>query len=101
MLSYHVNKEFITERFCINKSKPQLDCNGKCFLKKQLDIAEKQENSTKISLKVKIEIPLLPIVKIFQFLSPIIRVKTSFNCIEEISSIPLAPIKEIFHPPLI
>jgi hypothetical protein len=34
---YTVNKAFITEYFCINKDKPSLQCEGKCFVNKQLE----------------------------------------------------------------
>lgn len=36
MLDYQVHKERITELFCVNKDKPNLHCNGKCHLAKQL-----------------------------------------------------------------
>lgn len=49
---YELNKKAITEQFCINKNKPQLHCNGKCHLKKQLQKAddnhsEQQQHNTK------------------------------------------------------
>jgi len=34
--SYFVNQTEIIELFCINKEKPQLQCNGKCHLARQL-----------------------------------------------------------------
>ncbi len=33
---YKLNRDYITSRHCENKDKPQLKCNGKCYLKKQL-----------------------------------------------------------------
>jgi hypothetical protein len=99
VLSYEINKESIIEKFCINKSKPQLDCKAKCFLKKQLETTEGQDGS-KSDLKIKVETSLLPIFRIFQFLTPIILNKPIYN-MENISSLPLTPIQEIFHPPLI
>lgn len=33
---YFINKDFIAENFCINKAKPEMDCEGKCYLVKQL-----------------------------------------------------------------
>ncbi len=44
-LDYSLNKKFITDNFCVNKNKPQLHCNGKCYLSKNLKQAqEKDEN---------------------------------------------------------
>jgi hypothetical protein len=33
---YQTNKAAITEQFCENKAKPELQCNGQCHLAKQL-----------------------------------------------------------------
>jgi len=35
-ISYSFNKTEIIEKFCENKDKPALQCEGKCHLKKQL-----------------------------------------------------------------
>ncbi len=35
-LKYELNVEEITELFCINKEKPALMCNGKCYVKGEL-----------------------------------------------------------------
>ncbi len=35
-LNYEANKAAITEEFCENKAKPELQCNGQCHLAKQL-----------------------------------------------------------------
>lgn len=43
VLQYSINKEYITETFCINKEIPALDCQGSCHLRKQL----KHSNSSK------------------------------------------------------
>ena len=41
--SFALNRKYIAEKLCENRSKPQLGCLGKCFLKKQLKKAEEQE----------------------------------------------------------
>ncbi len=43
-INYFINQSEIIELFCINKDKPQLECNGKCHLATQLiTIDENQE----------------------------------------------------------
>lgn len=37
---YVVNKEYVSEKLCENKDIPMLNCNGKCYLSKQLEKAE-------------------------------------------------------------
>jgi len=34
---YELNRNSITRLHCVNKDKPKLKCNGKCYLKKQLN----------------------------------------------------------------
>ena len=36
IMHFKLNQKAITEQFCINKSKPELQCNGKCHLTKEL-----------------------------------------------------------------
>lgn len=42
---YTINQEIITKKFCENKSKPQLNCHGKCHLKKELQKEEERNKS--------------------------------------------------------
>lgn len=44
-----VNISEITELFCVNKEKPQLQCNGKCHLVTQLIKVEKNKNKSPFS----------------------------------------------------
>lgn len=39
---YYANKNFIASTLCENKSKPELQCKGKCHLKKLLKEAEEE-----------------------------------------------------------
>ena len=39
MLYYQLNIDYIIETYCVNKEKPNLQCNGKCHLVKQLNIS--------------------------------------------------------------
>lgn len=40
---FEMNREYIVKELCINKDKPQLHCNGKCYLMKKLKQAEEKE----------------------------------------------------------
>ena len=53
---YHINKQYITEKLCVNKNKPSLGCNGQCYLSKQLKKAEDGERKQLNILKEKDEI---------------------------------------------
>ena len=45
LANYRLNKQYIASAFCENKKKPQMRCEGKCHLKKQLDAEDKKESS--------------------------------------------------------
>lgn len=40
MAWYEINKDYIAAELCENKDKPELQCAGKCYLKKQIDKVE-------------------------------------------------------------
>ncbi|CAM3915532.1 hypothetical protein FLCU109888_08650 [Flavobacterium cucumis] len=52
VLEYAVNYDYIVNNLCENKSKPELNCNGKCHLTKQL--AKASESSSENSSEKKI-----------------------------------------------
>jgi hypothetical protein len=43
LVHYEINKKEITEKYCINKDKPEMHCCGKCLLKKKLAQQEEQQ----------------------------------------------------------
>lgn len=52
---YEWNKKYITAKYCENKAKPKLQCNGSCHLRKQLKAQEKKEQVPASPLKDKTE----------------------------------------------
>lgn len=53
---YEINKKEIAEKLCINKSNPNMHCNGQCYLGKQLKKAEENEKRQSQSLREKDEV---------------------------------------------
>lgn len=47
VVDYVVNYDYIKTVLCINKTKPQLMCNGKCYLGKELAKTNNTENTSK------------------------------------------------------
>ena len=41
---YHVNKDYIAKVLCENRAKPQLHCEGKCYLAKKLHAQQEQQD---------------------------------------------------------
>jgi hypothetical protein len=43
-MDYAINYDYISKVLCINKDKPELKCNGKCHLMKELAKLQKMTN---------------------------------------------------------
>ncbi|MFT5884765.1 MAG: hypothetical protein ACI9IP_001222 [Arcticibacterium sp.] len=43
--NYELRKDFIIQNFCVNKDRPELNCDGKCYLAKQLKAAKQQDEN--------------------------------------------------------
>lgn len=66
VVDFTLNRATITARFCVNKARPQLHCDGKCYFAKQLKQQEERENKATSPLKGQLE--MLPVA--FQSLVP-------------------------------
>ncbi|AGA80227.1 hypothetical protein [Echinicola vietnamensis] len=51
-MDYVLNKEYIAENLCINRDKPELHCDGKCFLAEKLKEAQDQQEQQPGSIDV-------------------------------------------------
>jgi hypothetical protein len=40
---YELNKNYIATKLCVNRNKPWLHCNGKCYLMKKIKQAEEKQ----------------------------------------------------------
>lgn len=45
VLDYEFRKDFIIKNYCINKNRPEMHCDGKCYLAKRLKAAQEKEES--------------------------------------------------------
>lgn len=55
VVDYALNRTNITARFCVNKARPQLHCNGRCYFAKQLKKQQEHEEKVPNSLKERLE----------------------------------------------
>ena len=55
VVDYTLNRAAITARFCVNKARPQLHCDGKCYFAKQLKKQEERESKSAGPLKERLE----------------------------------------------
>lgn len=94
LANYEINKKEITQKYCINKDKPQMHCCGKCQLRKKL--AEQQEQQ---------KLPTFPDIK--TDFSPVHQSRSIYS-VYQLPYIPLSKRynlstqfegRGIFHPP--
>lgn len=45
ILGYELNKDFIANTLCINRDKPEMLCNGKCYLMQELEKSTDSESA--------------------------------------------------------
>lgn len=53
LFDYVINQDYIAEFLCINTDKPELSCNGKCYLMQKLNEQneEKRQNIPRIAIE--------------------------------------------------
>jgi len=97
---FKINQSNIIENFCVNKERPQMKCNGKCYLKKTFD-QSKGTDKEKFPLEIT---NLIKKIALFQIDLPKINVcevgllKSKMMAFSESINIRLL-VKDIFHPP--
>lgn len=101
LINYAVNYDYIVKNLCENKAKPEIMCNGKCYVSKQLaksNTEQTTQNGQKINAPT---IDVFLITEDFKFhLSDnnfINNNSISTFCTDFYNSILY---KNIFHPPL-
>ena len=93
---YLLDQEGFIEQLCENKDKPELQCNGKCYLSQMLKAAETEEEKS------------IPVVEwkelqLFQdshrtFL-PVLDTEPGSPISSPVHPYAYAPVQRIFHPP--
>ena len=99
-VDFKINQEFIIEFFCINKGEPELMCNGKCYLTKQLEETESPQNQD-IPYQIKQEIEITLFLDRFEItIDPKLTEESNPHCFVELVSPYSSPyINGIFWPP--
>ena len=52
---FYANRAEITARYCVNKARPMLHCDGKCYFAKQLKKQEERQNKSIGPLKERLD----------------------------------------------
>jgi hypothetical protein len=55
-MGFEINKQYIATELCVNRDKPEMHCNGKCYLMKKLKQAqEKEQKQERQSQKTQVQ----------------------------------------------
>lgn len=102
LLDYMVNYDYIANVLCENKAKPQMHCNGKCHLMKELAKASETEkpinSDKKDTSKNEIEILFFQEINTQYFTFTIGHNKIDINA-KYHNTYAFLTISSIFHPP--
>ncbi len=100
VLEYYANYDYIAKELCINRDKPYLDCNGKCYLEKEISRLNGTTDQT-IPVINMADYPVSPIT-FYQASIPVnyILEKSTHNTVfKEYLNINSPYLKGTFHPP--
>jgi len=72
---FEMNRDYIAAKLCENRNKPQLHCNGKCYLMKKIKQAEdKQNNQDRQSQKNLFQEAFFPQIAAIKFHTHLLQV---------------------------
>ncbi|NLR80350.1 hypothetical protein [Chitinophaga eiseniae] len=95
VVQFQVNQAFIARELCENRNKPQMHCNGRCHLKKELDRDARQEKNNNTG-KNKYEVMFVETIHAFTSTTPKNNINvTPFYKDPYLDTFTIA----IFHPP--
>lgn len=93
---FEMNQRYIAKELCINKDKPQLHCNGKCYLMRKLKQAQDKEQKQEQQFQ---KIQLQEAIIVLPFLFKQYPVAALQMRIPVSTGIPVSQVDAIFHPP--
>lgn len=99
VLSYfYSNQTFIAESFCINKDKPELHCDGNCYLSQKLLALEQEQNEAMQNIPVEFNFIVFCSELNYAFVQPKIEVNNTVYH-EPFLAIHQCVLNSVFQPP--
>lgn len=100
LLDYAVNYHYISTQLCENKSKPELQCNGKCFVKKEFAKSSETQNCKEFKLQI-LHSDVFIAHEVLSFSLDFVPEKTVNVFMENCTFHQQHFFQEFFHPPLV
>jgi hypothetical protein len=99
VVDFTLNQATITARFCVNKARPMLHCDGKCYFAKQLKKQEERESKSAGPLKERLEM-LAAAFSTWQPQPARVAVRVAPRYSRLTAGTYAAPLGALFRPPL-
>ncbi len=102
LMDYAVNYNFISKNLCENKAKPELLCNGKCYLKKEIakTSTDQSKNDCRINISALADTFIINETFAFSYNNFILIENLKINS-DFSTSYNFSIFSKIFHPPLV
>lgn len=96
-VDFMLNRSYIAKNLCVNRDKPMVHCNGKCYLAKKLKEQDKQDKQAPASKTEKFDIVPFFIPRPFILEGAVLNLKPEYFIKNDgtVSSFPTS----LFHPP--
>lgn len=100
IVDYAVNYNYISSQLCENRDKPQLLCNGKCYLKKEILKSTENQNTKEFKIQIT-AIDVFVVNETLDFKTDfLIRESQKDNFQNQFNLIVEPYYEDFFHPPL-
>lgn len=96
--AYLVRQDFIAEHLCVNRDKPEMDCHGKCHLRKQLEYQQQRQDEERQAASLVLLIGG-SFLAIETEALPEPNARTVAYTAPPEAHVPAPPPTEVFHPP--
>lgn len=93
------NRNFIVEFLCVNLDRPEMNCKGKCYLKKSIKKNREKENNVPNSNKDKKQNLIIFSTDLFKFHKVYKLVAKKNYCSTDINVYGSSYVNDVFHPP--
>lgn len=94
---YILNRKFISATLCVNKEKPEMHCEGKCYLNKKLKQQDKQDKQAPVTKNEQLTIQPFFVPELFSLSDARSLIKPTFFIKDE--GLAYSSPNSIFHPP--
>ena len=96
---FALNRAAITARFCVNKARPALRCDGKCYFAKQLKKQQERENNAPSPLKERLQMLPDTAARLVPVRPPAYPVAALRYRPLPVPAVPMLGLRGIFRPP--